>query len=394
MSYIGKSPTAAPLTSSDITDGIISTAKLADDAVTTAKTSYNDIPFRNLVINGDMQIAQRATSTASITGNGYHTIDRWQTNCTAGGTWTQSQDTTVPTGQGFAKSLKMDCTTADGSLAAGDRLIIQQAIEGQNLQHLKKGTSSAESLTVSFWVYATKTGTNICELYDADNTRQISKSYTIDTTNTWEKKTITFAGDTTGAFGNDNGASLYLNFYLCAGSTYSSGTLNTSWASNTNANRAVGQVNHADSTSNNFYITGVQLEVGQTSSDFEFVPHDINWLRCLRYCIAIGNAPGGTTYNYADNSIIGYYYNNTDFYPNYFYPVPMRATPGVTFSGTGSGLGVVYSDSAGDTTTSNGTNVTSNTNLNFRCSTSQSNQTYGGAFDFSADQYALLSAEL
>ena len=138
MSYIGKSPTAAPLTSSDITDGIISTAKLADDAVTTAKTSYNDIPFRNLVINGDMSIAQRASSTASITGNGYHTIDRFNTINTTLGTWTQSQDTDVPSGYGFAKSLKMDCTTADASPASGDRLDIQQKFEGQNLQHLKK----------------------------------------------------------------------------------------------------------------------------------------------------------------------------------------------------------------------------------------------------------------
>jgi hypothetical protein len=130
------------------------------------------LDYRNIIINGDMQIAQRATSTSSITSNGYHTIDRWQTNCTAGGTWTQSQDTDVPTGQGFATSIKMDCTTADGSLAAGDRLIIQQAIEGQNLQYLKKGTSSAESLTVSFWIKSVKTGTYILELYDNDNTRQ------------------------------------------------------------------------------------------------------------------------------------------------------------------------------------------------------------------------------
>tara|TARA_R100001082_G_scaffold109904_1_gene88255 strand:+ start:85 stop:1209 length:1125 start_codon:yes stop_codon:yes gene_type:complete len=241
-----------------------------------------------LIINGDFAIAQRATSTSSISSNGYHTVDRWQTNLsTAAGVWTQSQDTTVPSGQGFAKSLKMDCTTADSSLAAGDRCVIQQAIEGQNLQSLKKGTSSAESLTVSFWVYATKTGTNIVELYDNDNTRQISKSYTISSSNTWEKKVLNFAGDTTGAFGNDNAASLYLNFYLAAGSTYSSGTLNTSWSSVTAANRAAGQVNHADSTSNNFYITGIQMEVGEfdtnTIPDFPFESFENNLLKCQRY---------------------------------------------------------------------------------------------------------------
>ena len=376
----------------------VGTSQLASEAVTPAKLGYDYNQYRNLVINGDMQIAQRASSTASITSSGYHTIDRWQTSITNLGTWTQSQDTDVPSGYGFAKSLKMDCTTADASPAAADALYIRQIIEGQNVQYLKYGTSSAESLTVSFWVKAVKTGTNIVELYNNDAVKFISQSYTISSSNTWEKKTLTFSGDTGSGdgFDNDNAASLYLHFYFGSGTDYTSGSLNTSWveASGNQTGRAVGQVNHADSTSNNFWITGVQLEVGTSASDFEFLPYDINWLRCLRYCIAIGNAPGGTTYNYADNSIIGYYYNNTDFYPNYFYPVPMRATPSVTFSGTGSGLGVVYSDNAGDTTTSNGTNVTSNTNLNFRCSTSQSNQTYGGAFDFSANQYALLSSEL
>ena len=288
MAFIGRTPTPVPLTSSDITDSIISTAKLADDSVTTAKTSYNDIPFRNLVINGDMSIAQRASSTASITGNGYFSCDRMYLGVTSAGTWTQSQDTTVPSGQGFAKSLKMDCTTADGSLSAGDNVLLQTRFEGQNLQHLKKGTSNAESLTVSFWVYATKTGTNIVELYDVDNTRQISQAYTISSSNTWEKKELTFAGDTTGALDNDNASSFILLFGLAAGSNFTSGTLNTSWASATTANRYVGQVNHADSTSNNFYITGIQMEAGTSASDFEHIPFDINGFRCCRYYQKVG----------------------------------------------------------------------------------------------------------
>ena len=336
MSYIGKSPTAAPLTSSDITDGIISTAKLADDAVTTAKTSYNDIPFRNLVINGDMQIAQRASSTASITGNGYHTIDRFNTINTTLGTWTQSQDTDVPSGYGFAKSLKMDCTTADASPASGDRLDIQQKFEGQNLQHLKKGTSSAESLTLSFWVKATKTGTNIVELWDSDNTRQISQSYTISSSDTWEKKTLTFAGDTTGALGNDNGNSLQVSWFLAVGSDYSSGTLSTSWTSNTNANRAVGQVNHADSTSNNFWITGVQLEVGTSASDFEFLPYDVNLQRCKRYFNSFFN----------ENNVPIFQYKGTFRALYYPFPVTMRSTPTLsvgTFSGFSAFNGSVIS---------------------------------------------------
>jgi hypothetical protein len=237
-----------------------------------------------------MSIAQRATSTASITGNGYHTIDRFQTLNTSLGTWTQSQSTTVPTGQGFAASFKMDCTTADASPAASDELIIRQRFEGQNLQYLKKGTSSAESLTLSFWVRSNKTGTYIAELFDADNTRHINKSYTISSADTWEKKTITFAGDTTGTLVNDNNVSLIVGFWLAAGSNYTSGTLQTSWGSNTAANRAVGQVNLADSTSNEWYVTGIQLEAGTSASEFEFLPADVNLRRCQRYFEICGAA--------------------------------------------------------------------------------------------------------
>ena len=259
-------------------------------------TNTNQPNFRNIIINGDMSIAQRATSTASITSNGYHTVDRFQTVASSLGTWTQSQSTDVPTGQGFATSLKMDCTTADASPGASDELQIRQKIEGQNLQYLKKGTSSAESTTVSFWIKATKTGTNIVELFDNDNTRQICKSFTISSSDTWEKKTLTFDGDTTGAFGNDNGASLFLVFWLGCGSNFNSGTLSTSWESGSNANKAVGQVNHADSTSNDWYVTGVQFEVGTSASDFEFLPHDVNLERCMRYLQVVRNNDSGGYY--------------------------------------------------------------------------------------------------
>ena len=183
---------------------------VADGSVTTADISGN-INFKNILINGDMRIAQRGTSTSSITSdNTFPSCDRWKLRLTTLGTWTQSQSTTVPSGQGFGYSLKMDCTTADASPAAGDRVFVKQPIEGQMLQHLKKGTSSAESLTASFWVRSNKTGTYICEIYDEDNSRSISKSYTISSADTWEKKTITFDGDTSGPLGNDNNESLFV----------------------------------------------------------------------------------------------------------------------------------------------------------------------------------------
>jgi hypothetical protein len=282
MPFIGNQPTAVPLSADDLEDNIISTAKIQDNAVTPAKY-IEPVPFRNIIINGDMSIAQRGTSETGITSNGYYTLDRWRSAITSLGTWTQSQSTDVPSNQGFATSLKMDCTTADASPSASDVARIEQKFEGQNLQYLKKGTSSAESTTLSFWVKSNKTGTYICELVDNDNTRSISKSYTISSASTWEKKTITFDGDTTGVLGNDNGASLRLFFWLGSGTDSTSGTLQTSWGSVVTANRAVGQVNLADSTSNEWFITGIQLEAGTTASDFEFLPYDVNLLRCQRY---------------------------------------------------------------------------------------------------------------
>ena len=233
------------------------------------ETSTNQPNFRNIIINGDMSIAQRGTSATSIdsTNDGYLTMDRWihlqQADDSNTGKTSMTQSTTVPSGQGFANSLKIDCTTAQTSISGtNSRVVVTQRFEGQMLQYLKKGTSSAESLTCSFWVRSNKTGTYICALRDKDNSRDIAKSYTISSADTWEKKTITFEGDTTGAFDNDNARSLDIIWGLAAGSDYSSGTLQTTWGAANNANVLVGQVNLMDSTSNEWYITGVQLEAG------------------------------------------------------------------------------------------------------------------------------------
>jgi hypothetical protein len=299
----------------------------------------NNINFRNIIINGDMSIAQRGTSATGLgNGDSQYLIDRFKFSEAGAPTFefTMSQDTDVPTGQGFAKSLKMDCTTAQGSLASADGLRIEQRFEGQNLQYLKKGTSSAESLTLSFWVKSNKTGTYIAELFDNDNTRQISKSYTISASDTWEKKTITYAGDTSGSLGNDNGHSLDVRLWLGAGSNFTSGTLNTSWNSVTAANRVVGQVNLADSTSNEWYITGVQLEAGTTASDFEFLPHDVNEQRCLRYFYRSRNESNGTVwFGSMTNAALGCTHQ---------FPVIMRATPTMGYGWTSAYSGNTFVD--------------------------------------------------
>ena len=238
---------------------------------------------RNVVINGAMQVAQRGTSTAGITASAYYTADRFATANTTLGTWTQSIEADAPTGSGFRNSLKMLCTTADASPAAADGLRIDQNIEGQNLQQFLKGTSSAKPFSVSFWVKSNVTGTYIVWLFDEDNSRQVSASYTISASATWEKKTITLPADTTGAFNNDNGRSLYLSFWLGAGSNFTSGTLATTWASYTAANAAVGQTNLGAATSNYWQVTGVQLEASSVATPFEFEDFGVTLAKCQRY---------------------------------------------------------------------------------------------------------------
>jgi len=285
------------------------------------------VNFRNIIINGDQSIAQRGTSTSSITSTGYHTVDRFQTNISSMGTWTQSQSTTVPTGQGFAKSLKMDCTTADASPAAGDQVVIEQKVEGQNLQYLNFGNSSAKSLTLSFWVRSNKTGTYCASLFNNDQSKWFSKQYTISSADTWEKKTLTYAGDTSNAFNNDNGTSLRCRFWLGAGSTYTSGTITSTWTteSGNEGSLASGQVNLADSTSNEWYVTGIQLEAGQVASDFEFLPHDVNLNKCLRYFEKIADGSED-----ADGVIGsgGYVYQTNVLGVNYQW-YPKRTTPSI-----------------------------------------------------------------
>jgi len=161
---------------------------------------------------------------------------------------------------------------------------LYQVIEGQNLQQVKKGTAAAEQLTVSFWVKANVTGTYIIEFVDTDNTRSISKSYTISSSATWEYKTVTVPADTTGVLDNDNNGSFALYWWLGAGTTWTSGTLaSTTWVSPTSANRAVGQTNLASATNNYWQITGVQLEVGDTATPFEFKPFAEDLRQCRRY---------------------------------------------------------------------------------------------------------------
>jgi len=287
---------------------------------------------RNLIINGAMQVSQRGTS---FDGAEQYLCDRWRFGrATDGYNLGWSQSTTSP--DGFANSLKLDVTTADTSLNADVFALVQQRFEGQNLQMLKKGTSAAESVTVSFYVRSAKTGTYNLEMLDKDNSRHLIKAYTINSADTWEYKTVTFEGDTTGAFDNDNARSLDLNWWLAAGSNFNSGTRPTSWQAQDQTDRAVGQVNIFDSTSNDWYITGVQMELGTNASDFEHRSFGEELALCQRYYQKIGPAADGSAANRTLYGL-GFVINSSNFRPLINFPVKFRTAPGaIETSGTAS----------------------------------------------------------
>ena len=291
-------------------------------------TSTNQPGLRNIIINGDMSISQRGTSFTSASG---YTLDRYTWTDDSTSVFTITQSTDVPTGQGFASSMKFDCTTANGSLGSSDQIRQVQKIEAQNLQHLRYGTSSAKSVTLSFWVKSNKTGIYCATLSQEDDSyASFTKEYTISSSDTWEKKTLTFDGDTGGVINNDNGSGLWLMFAFGAGSGrhMTANQWNSSYGLSTS-----NQVNLADSTSNELYLTGVQLEVGTSASDFEFLSFDSNLNKCLRYfqkTYDYATAPGtstdqqkleiSSTSEGGNNSILSLPYK-----------VPLRSTPTVTF---------------------------------------------------------------
>ena len=280
---------------------------------------------RNFIYNGDMQICQRATSVAGI-GNadtGYHVQDRWQYGESGAPNAVVTMTKATESPDGFYASLKLDCTTASGTVDAADVIYIAQIFEGQDLQAFNKGDAQAKAVTLSFWVNTTKTGTYIVSLHDNDNNRHISQAYTVSSTNTWEYKTLTFAGDTSTGdpFDNNNATSLYVQFVLVAGTNYTSGTLATSWADYTAANSYVGQVDALDSTSNNFHMTGVQLEIGSTASAFQYEKPNENLLRCRRY---FADRESSNAILYGSSNTGGVNYSNWQF------QVQMRAAPTCT----------------------------------------------------------------
>ena len=298
--------------------------------------SQSALSNRNIIINGAMQVAQRGDQS-SLT-SGYTGVDRFTFTRTgaAAVTGKQAGASDSPQSNGFGASLEIDITTADSSLAAGDFALVRQIIEAQNLQGLKYGTSSAENVTLSFWVKSPKTGTHIVEMYHYDGNVFNGQAYTVNSANTWEHKTLSFVGYQTTATANDNTQGMLVQWWLSAGSTYSGGTLASNTWHTTTANRAVGQVNVTDSTSNNFYLTGVQLELGEQATPFEHRSFADELARCQRYYYYSGfgfNNPGGTDSGKTDYEgvfMATHIGSNRHMFSTNF-PVHLRAIPTLTF---------------------------------------------------------------
>ena len=343
----------------------------------------------NVVTNGSMSVSQRGTSFTGLGADGEsYNLDRFVTFASStAGRATITQDADSP--DGFANSLKVACTTADTSVAAGEIFVLQHRIEGQDLQRFAKGTSAAKEFAVSFYVKGNANATYVCELFDVDNTRHVAKTFSVTTG--WTRVELTFPADTTGAFGDDNGRSLDLTIWLHAGSTYTGGTLPSTWAAKVNANRAVGATTSIfDSTARTFFITGLQLQ--ETSvTDFEHRSFSDQLQACQRFF--------SKSYRYdkyaGDTSSLGWV--QTEFHENnqgagyreyYAFPfaVRMRATPSITIYDTAGNAGKCnYYISVGSGNTNKVLNVSSTNERTFGGYSDRATSIGGWACHYLAD---------
>jgi hypothetical protein len=283
---------------------------------------------RNLIINGAMTVAQRGDVTGITNPGIYGGADRFGTNGSSFGTVSLVQEADAP--EGFAYSQRVKFTTARSTTNTSDHFVLGTRLEGQNLQHLNKGTSNAKSLTVSFYAKASQSTTIQLELYDADNSRHAGKEFAITTS--WAEYSYTFDGDTTGAFDNDNALSLYVFFWLGAGTDFTSGTNpDGSWIANTNTRRVHSSVGTTfmDTLNAEFNLTGVQLEVGEQATPFEHEDYGTTLAKCQRYYYKIAVDTS------ADSFCTGHNDATTAANGTVSFPVTMRDSPtAIETSGT------------------------------------------------------------
>ena len=351
--------------------------------------SQTALSNRNLIINGAMEVSQRGTTFADLSGLG---LDRFQIGSSDDGAVTVSQSDTVPAGQGFKNSMKFDVTTADTSIGAAQFYQFWQRIEGQNMAYLEWGTSDAKSVTLSFWIRSNVTGTyNVYFLNNATD-RYHPVNFTIDSADTWEKKIITATGDTTGTWLTTNGIGMYVLWNLALGSNNLTGT-NGTWGTAGPGVSGTTQANFLSSTSNELYITGVQLEAGDVATPFEHRSIGDELARCQRYYFRFDE--GAVYQRYANAACQSADYAQANMIP----PVTMRTTPSVHTTGTAADYavyeaGAIHALSALPAVNTNGSNGQS---INVTCA-STGNYSAGNVGEFLSDNDAsvffALSAEL
>jgi len=311
--------------------GLIDAGDLAP-GVGTPEQGFN---FRNRIINGDMGIAQRtSSSTANSLSNAtlrYDTVDRWGYWAEAASKFTVSQSSTAPTG--FSTSALITSSTAL-SVGAGTYYSFAQRIEGFNFSDFGFGTANAKSFTVSFWVRSSITGTFPFYCFNSGWSRSYASTFTINAANTWEQKTITVAGDTSGTWvGSTNGYGIEVGFTLAAGSNWFAPSANT-WSSTNFGLGLSGATNFLATNGATLYITGVQLEVGSVATPFERRDYGTELSRCQRYYYSWSSS--GLSDNYYHYSPYVSSPPNSSASVGYFFPVTMRANP--TMVGTGLSL--------------------------------------------------------
>ena len=291
------------------------TSGLVFNDASTQNTAATGFGFKNRIINGAMMIDQRGGVISATGTDNIYGVDRWQMRTTSGSTVvSMQQSSTAPAG--FINSFLLTVTTADASLASGDVCCLVQKIEGLNISDLGWGTANAQPITVSFWVRSSVTGTYGAGVQNSAGNRSYPSSFVINSANTFEYKTITIAGDTTGTWLTTNGVGVYLWFSLASG-TSTQGTAN-SWAA-ADYRGTTGQVNWGATLSNTFYITGVQLEKGSTATSFDYRPYGTELALCQRYywkVTATGYFP-----------CIGLARGTTITRNMIAFPVPMRVVP-------------------------------------------------------------------
>ena len=311
---------------------------------------------RNLIINGAMKVAQRGTSSTGLgASSGYFTVDRFRMNFNTSGRLTMTQEAITDL-EGFSNAIKLACTTADTSIAASENVLLQTRLEGQDLQQLEKGTSGAKPITLSFYVKGNAAATYTAELRDQDNTRYNGQEFSVTTS--WNRISLTYVGDTTGAYADDNELSFTLGFFLHAGSTYTAGTFaSNTWQTTTDKRVGDNQTSFFDSTDRTFFITGLQMEIGEVATPFEHRSFGDELTRCQRYysrSYDIGTDTGTNTLVGAVTTRQGGTPSTNNVAFNVDFSVNMRAAPTMTLyakdgtSGQVSDFGNSYSGDGTD----------------------------------------------